>query len=813
MRQKAREKSNKTYPAIKWTEDIKPLKWIVEREDAIPLNQDDMMGLVQEMDDREQRRMASILLFPFALRAPKSWPKQLFLKSIRSALHEANADLSCKRRIILAILQQLHTHMGQDAEEQLGSIQQDIESFVTRYGPWHVYWMSYLHPDRDEAPDRWDAVRHAIREQITHAQMLQMQLSESARETASTASQPLDIAEPATKLMTRKLNRLHNKLQKELTLRQKLELEVAQLRKQIRYLDRKRKILEYQLSSEAERAEQAELEVKRLKNKLDAIHQEHFEEKLTWKSQKIDLVLEIDEHKKEIGNLNIQLKERAEETQQLRDQARATKKSLRDRGYLLNKLIDVSYKDLSQMGQRAAALSKDTHARQQLRRNIRELLEQIEVLESYREDEEPAPSGDDLTPEATTSSAATTNTNTRGTSGDAPSSVATASVASADAPTTETVSSTAPPLPDPMVPAVPPASAAAGLESAVISHSSTPKASGVTTSQSAQAAMKTDHSGSTSEPDRRAGHSVQPSSRVTSAPPAGSNSSPVSDPAAQDGSTYSLTSTGTFYRRDHGGFISLDNGESFNIPESVVIEHELQHEAEVLCRPIGRQHGTIMYSIELLFQGDDYYSPIHQYDGYVQRGEQGRFYCVDLNNPEHRYPIHFRDVEIQKPEDGMPCTFNVAEDGEYARLSRLYRDYIAPSSDNEDDTTSSSRKQVNRSNKSKGDPTPKPDPYLIGCTITILGGQRKWFEHIVSETGAELIHDGGDNPERIAPSMRRSNALFMMITATSHRATWIGVEIAKENGIPHFVIQGSKSNLRMLLWENQDVIRGTQERA
>src|SRR5690606_6864809 len=74
---------------------------------------------------------------------------------------------------------------------------------------------------------------------------------------------------------------------------------------------------------------------------------------------------------------------------------------------------------------------------------------------------------------------------------------------------------------------------------------------------------------------------------------------------------------GTFYRRDHGGYIELENGEIFNITESLVQQLELQHEAEVLCTPTAHPGRSNHYTIELLFQGDDSYSPIETYDGFV----------------------------------------------------------------------------------------------------------------------------------------------------------------------------------------------------
>lgn len=258
---------------------------------------------------------------------------------------------------------------------------------------------------------------------------------------------------------------------------------------------------------------------------------------------------------------------------------------------------------------------------------------------------------------------------------------------------------------------------------------------------------------------------------------------------------------GTFYRRDHGGYIELENGEIFNITESLVQQLELQHEAEVLCTPTAHPGRANHYTIELLFQGDDSFSPVETYDGFILFDQDQKWYCVDLNDESNRFPIHFKDIEIQKPNHGDPCTFNVAEDGHIARLTKLYRV--------QGEMTEVHPGRKKNETRAKATVRRKVEPFLDDCTVTIIGGQRKWFESVVKETGADLVHDGGEHPERIASELSRSQALFMILTSTSHRATWEGIEIAKSNQIPHFIIQGSKSNLRKLLWDNQEVIRAS----
>jgi FtsZ-binding cell division protein ZapB len=264
---------------------------------------------------------------------------------------------------------------------------------------------------------------------------------------------------------------------------------------------------------------------------------------------------------------------------------------------------------------------------------------------------------------------------------------------------------------------------------------------------------------------------------------------------------------GTFYRRDHGGFIILENNEIYNIPESMVHHARLEHEAAVSCELSHLPDGPRLQNIQVLLQGDDLNAPIHKYVGYVKLGEHYRYYCVDINDPDKRFPIHEKDVEIQKPQDGDPCLFNVATDGQFARISKLYKgEEYAQIRQTDTILKSKSFTQV----KSNNDKQPS-EPFLEGCRIVVVGGLAKWFESVVNETGAEFIHDTGDNPERVHAQLRRANALFLLLTRNSHWATWSCIEIAKRYGVPHFKIEGSKSNLRKQLWENRDKIRGEQQ--
>ncbi|MCM3273042.1 DUF2325 domain-containing protein [Paenibacillus elgii] len=84
-------------------------------------------------------------------------------------------------------------------------------------------------------------------------------------------------------------------------------------------------------------------------------------------------------------------------------------------------------------------------------------------------------------------------------------------------------------------------------------------------------------------------------------------------------------------------------------------------------------------------------------------------------------------------------------------------------------------------------------------TITIVGGERKWYQPVADELGFELIHENGRSPERILSALKRSKAVYMMLEATSHKATWMCKEHAKKYGIPFFRIQGCKSQLKDMI--------------
>lgn len=250
---------------------------------------------------------------------------------------------------------------------------------------------------------------------------------------------------------------------------------------------------------------------------------------------------------------------------------------------------------------------------------------------------------------------------------------------------------------------------------------------------------------------------------------------------------------GRFYRYNHGGRIDFEDGETTNITESIVNSVGLQHNAVVECK--AKEEGG--YYFNLILQGDDELSEVSQFIGYVKYLSDGSAACVDVNSNEE-YPLHFRDVDHWNVLHGDTGTFNVQEGNNIARISRIYKDEKVQS-------INSKYKQIRKDKSSSlnKDAT----PFLEGCTIVIVGGVEKWFSDTVALTGATLIHNTGYQPQRVYNDIKKANAVFLLLSANSHNATWGAIEVAKRHQVPHFNIQGSRSNLLSLLWEHRSEIR------
>lgn len=263
----------------------------------------------------------------------------------------------------------------------------------------------------------------------------------------------------------------------------------------------------------------------------------------------------------------------------------------------------------------------------------------------------------------------------------------------------------------------------------------------------------------------------------------------------------------TFYRRAHGGIVKLKDDTTYSIPESMVRRYDLLHEAELLVYLSSDDEGKgIIESIDVLLQGDDEYSPVISKIGYVHQAEDRYWYAIDPSDPDIKYRIHYKDIAIQQPIEGTPCAFNfeidkVSEGLVIVRLARL----LAVETNTRVDKPNASKSKKPKETVSKKS---KPEPFLTGTKIVVIGGEAKWFESVVRDTGAEYIHNDGRNVTLVTADLQQADALFLLLTSNSHKATTSAIDVAKANGVPHYRIEGSKGNLRLLLQNHQKEIRG-----
>ncbi|MCR8659071.1 hypothetical protein [Paenibacillus endoradicis] len=684
-------------------EHTKVFRSIIEKQTHRAFPHHNFMQFVKTLSDYDKLMLAIALQLPFTKKDLRKWPDLLFLKKLSTVIKKASSDITTKQQLLIYIT----SLMIVDAPS-IDQLNEDLIEQIATYGYWNVYWTIYYHPDRENNEDLCIHILEKINSH--HVQEV------ATQEVAATVNTIPTLVQDQNKY-EKKIAVLEDKISKEITTRQQLELSGVQKDKLYRHLQQEQDKLTLHAQQLKEQLNMYEVKVERMENVQQEFSQKRKEEEERWLIERSQLLLQTKQYSDELkksSQIQDQLQKELEESkkqsnswqqiaQQKQEQA-ATKLNATAVATTLEQQLTATtislHRELDQYNETLIRTleqptSTGLELRTQYRQQMRNVLELIENIENYQ---------------ITHNQFAQTITQAK--------------------------------------------------ESQAIQQ------------QQADIATITEHNDTATS---------------------------IMLPEKQGAMLY-----GTFYRRDHGGYISLENGDIFNITESLVQQLELQHEAEVLCTPTAHPGRHNHYTIELLFQGDDNFSPINQYDGFVHQDEDLKWYCVDLNDEDNRFPIHFKDVEIQKPGHGDPCTFNVAEDGHIARLTRLYRLHgdmtdVHPARKKSDKP----REAIASSMRNK------VEPFLTDCTITIIGGQRKWFETVVKETGAELVHDGGERPERIASDLSRSQALFMILTSTSHRATWEGIEIAKMNQVPHFVIQGSKSNLRMLLWENQELIRSS----
>lgn len=678
----------------------------IERQSRRPFPQQNFMQFVRTLSDYEKLMLAITLQLPFTRKDLRKWPDLLFLKKLSLVLKKTT-DMAIRQQLLIYISSVMISNPS-----SLEQLNENLAEQIEEHGYWSVYWTIYYHIERDNNEEL--CVNMLEKLNTTLPPTIQGSANQEVAATDTDITVPTLIQDQNK--YEKKIALLEDKISKEISTRQQLELTGAQKDKMHRQLQQEQDKLLLQAQQLKEQLRVYEQKIERVEQGQLEITQRRKEEEDRWLIERNQLLQQNKQHLddlKKSAQLQEQLLKELEEVkkqsanwQQLAQQKQETVKPTTTNitNSLTQQLTAAMiglHRELDQYNEEVlltleSSAFEQNELRAQYRQQMRLALQLTEEIDAYQQ-----------------------------TSQHFKQNLKSMELAKED---------TSP------------------IEAVTIHNTLTKPSSNLDTENTTQ---------------------------------------------KQANMLF-----GTFYRRDHGGYISLENGDIFNITESLVQQLDLQHEAEVLCTPTAHPGRTNHYTIELLFQGDDDYSPINQYDGFVQQDEDLKWYCVDINDEDNRFPIHFKDIEIQKPNHGDPCTFNVAEDGHIARLTRLYRlqgDSIdvhpaRKKTDKPKETNHSSVRQ-------------KIEPFLTDCTVTIIGGQRKWFESVVKETGAELVHDGGERPERIASDLSRSQALFMILTSTSHRATWEGVEIAKTNNVPHFVIQGSKSNLRMLLWENQELIR------
>jgi len=661
---------------LEWSRPLEQVLRLARREDSMPvLPPDFVLGIFHEMKESQQRRMAAYLQLSFVQRKSTAGFPLMLTKSLHAYMREARHDLVKKRRLALALLYAVSPLLDEE-----GTLLGKEAEGIAKSDRWHYYGAVYFSSLRETDPERWNACLNAAANEAADGQALLK--SDCAGEKGEAAASSRGKALPETIL------------QKERSLRTKLEQETSQLAKALRQAEQKELLLRDRLITQEQRLEKEKEEQRNLAQQVLTMQQKQQEERARSLQEKENLQRELRGQQQEMEALRLQTDRLMQERERWQAIEATSRQTLQDPDKLMARLADLLPTRLTGMTRRLADDARAGADTRALRTQMRAVLDLLDALESC-------------------------------------------------------TLHTADPL--------------RSVDAMAVADVGTPEYS-------------------------------EPHPEL----------SLPGEPEEAEPFPY----TGTFYRREHGGYIRLEHGEVFNITESIVNKLGLQHEAEVQCRP-RTANGATRYEIDLLFQGDDSVSPVRQCNGYIELGEHFTYYCVDMNHPERRYPLHRKDVEMQQPMDGMPCVFNVSDESEFARISRLYHDFSPviqrqPGREAAPPATEPSRLQ-------RTPALTKPEPFLEGCAIAIVGGQRKWFEEVVLETGAELIHENGDRPDRLSTCLRRANALFLLITSTSHQASWDGVDLAKALGIPRFVIQGSKSNLRRLLWDNRQLIKPAAE--
>lgn len=750
-------------------EEVQKYKDFIEEELTQTISMDKLVALFKEMSGAARREMAVDLHLP-SVRTSKSMPTILFIKEIRKYVKSRQDHFNRKYTLITSIIKQLMIVLEEEDENTLESFLARREAIIAEHGFWHYYWSLYFHPGRTEQEALWKQSMEELESEDGSSEGSSntvLHLTDESSSLPAEVEPSMESTEPSLELEQRIIE-LKKKLNHETHLRKQAELSLGKTEKQIHRLNRQLTDIDAQLQLVQQESGQVQQD--------KDLHIQELESQLAQSNEELRVIRqERSKLQKESELMQQELAAREEQTQSVRSELLGHEEKLNQLRRQVNVLRadnDELNRQVVQAKKSAAAAKVEVLRPKSLTSSIQDI---IQLLYTDVED----------TVHAARSTVVHSGKDGRQKIRE--------SLALIDE-----------------------------LEQFIERRNEHPaERSGSIREHSELAQQEESEERSASIHARQRQDSMPYAESACALESSGtavlerSQGSEYAEPfAALEGDSFpdGLSETdegglnGTFFRRDHGGYIVLETGQTFNITESLVLQHQLQHEAGVLCRP--KQHDPTQYEIELLLQGDDSNSSIVQYDGYVQLGEHFTWYCVDLNDPQHRFPLHERDVAIRTPKDGDPCSFNVEIGKQVARLSRLYR--AQPISELEAKRTAISGAAVQsaaRAAKAQAKKEyEKPEPFLEGHQITIVGGLKKWFEEVVEETGATLVHENGKNPKRIFHDLKRSSALFLLLTATSHQAYWDCVEIAKQNQIPFYFIEGSKSNLRHLLWNNQDQI-------
>ena len=116
---------------------------LVEREDTLlELSPEAVIGIFNEMNENMQRKMATLLQFPFIQRKSKKWSKIMLIKALNSLLQQAKHDLDSKRRLVLILLYAASPLLNLDEAILL----ENEQEWAAAYGIWHYYWAIYSLP-------------------------------------------------------------------------------------------------------------------------------------------------------------------------------------------------------------------------------------------------------------------------------------------------------------------------------------------------------------------------------------------------------------------------------------------------------------------------------------------------------------------------------------------------------------------------------------------------------------------------------------------------------------------------------------------